>query len=126
MQTKKIEAEEIEGLKIASLPTRPTAAAAFGGKGYTASEMKAAFDKLPLLIIERLNALIEELGAEGEDNLVLATRTGLSAEHTLFDLIQDMKSGRMAHYLIVNGLSLMDRILMLEGEISELWRVVNE
>ncbi|MBQ7314885.1 MAG: hypothetical protein IJW83_02640 [Clostridia bacterium] len=59
--TTKILPSEIADIKIASLPTRPTAPTSFGGKGYTASDMKAAFDRLPLFIIERLNALIDDV-----------------------------------------------------------------
>lgn len=61
MNTKKILDSEIESLSVASLPTRPTAPTAFGGSGYTASEMKAAFDRLPLRIIEGFNSLITEI-----------------------------------------------------------------
>ena len=69
MNTKKITDTEIASLKVSSLPTRPTAPNAFGGKGYTATEMKAAFDKLPLRIIEGFNSLIEEIenGALAEE-----------------------------------------------------------
>ena len=69
MNTKKIPDSEIESLKVASLPTRPTAPTAFGGKGYTATQMKEAFDKLPLRIIEEFNLLIDEIknGALGEE-----------------------------------------------------------
>lgn len=61
MNTKKITDSEIEALKIASLPTRPTAPTSFGGRGYTATEMKEAFDKLPLRIAEGFNSLIGEI-----------------------------------------------------------------
>ena len=61
MNTTKILDSEINDFKIASLPSRPTAPTAFGGKGYTSSEMKAAFDRLPLFIIERLNELIDDV-----------------------------------------------------------------
>ncbi len=61
MNTTKITNSEIDALKVASLPTRPTAPTAFGGKGYTATEMKEAFDKLPLRIIEEFNSLIDEI-----------------------------------------------------------------
>lgn len=69
MLTKKILDSEIESLKVASLPTRPTAPTAFGGKGYTSTEMKAAFDKLPLRIIEEFNTLVGEIenGALAEE-----------------------------------------------------------
>lgn len=63
MTTQKITDAEIASLRIAALPTRPTAPSAFGGRGYTAEEMKAAFDRLPLFIIQRLNALIDEMDA---------------------------------------------------------------
>jgi|GEM_PF-6133517 len=62
MNTKKILSGEIAQLRVASLPTRPTASADVGGRGYTSTQMKEAFDRLPLFIIDRLNGLIDELG----------------------------------------------------------------
>ena len=78
MNTKKITDSEREALCVASLPTRPTAPTAFGGKGYTASEMKAAFDRLPLRIIEGFNSLVEEIenGAVAE---LIATKEPFAA-----------------------------------------------
>ena len=38
MNSSKITEADIADLKISTLPTRPTAPAAFGGKGYTATE----------------------------------------------------------------------------------------
>ena len=73
MTTNKITDSEIESLKVGSLPTRPTAPTAFGGRGYTATEMKAAFDKLPLKIIEEFNALIDDI-ASGALALLLAQK----------------------------------------------------
>ena len=61
MKTTKILPGEITQLKVASLPSRPTASADVGGRGYTPMQMKEAFDRLPLFIIERLNGLIGEL-----------------------------------------------------------------
>ncbi len=63
MQSKQISDSEISSLKIASLPTRPTAPEAYGGGGMTASDMKNAFDRLPLFIIEKFNLLIEDIEA---------------------------------------------------------------
>ena len=67
MNTHIITDSEINQLKVASLPTRPTAPTAFGGKGYTSTEMKEAFDKLPLRIIQEFNLLVKEIksGAVG-------------------------------------------------------------
>lgn len=61
MTCKKITDSEISERRIASLPTRPNAPTAFGGRGYSAAEMKEAFDRLPLLIAERLNALLDDI-----------------------------------------------------------------
>ena len=77
MKAKKITEKEIKGLKVASLPTRPTAPASLGGKGYTAKEMKEAFDRLPTYIIERFNLLISDIEAVGEDSLAGAIKTDL-------------------------------------------------
>ena len=64
MNTKKITDGEIADLRVASLPTRPTAPFEFGGKGYTALQMKRAFDKLPVFIVERLNLLIDDISSD--------------------------------------------------------------
>ena len=44
MNTQKITESEIEDIKIASLPTRPTMPQAYGGIGYSSKDMKEAFD----------------------------------------------------------------------------------
>ena len=46
MNSRKITDGDIADKRVASLPTRPTAPMAFGGKGYTPTELKEAFDKL--------------------------------------------------------------------------------
>ena len=61
MKAKKLTEAEMQPLKISSLPTRPTAPVHLGGKGYTANEMKEAFDLLPSLIAERYNSLLEDI-----------------------------------------------------------------
>ena len=84
MTTSKITDSEIESLKISSLPTRPTAPTAFGGQGYTATEMKEAFDKLPLKIIEEFNALIDDIGKG-------ALAEFLAQKEPFFSMISDLK-----------------------------------
>lgn len=101
MNTTKILDSEISGLKIASLPTRPTAPQSFGGKGYTAAQMKAAFDKLPMLIIDRFNLLMDDISSTGHSSLAAAIPTGISEEHTLRGLFLDILSGEFAKYLSV-------------------------
>ena len=81
MKAKKLTEAEMAPLRIASLPTRPTANSSFGGKGYTSTEMKEAFDLLPNLIAERLNALIEDAldGSLAESMVVNESGETLSA-----------------------------------------------
>ena len=121
MEIKKIEASEIEGLKIASLPTRPTASSAFGGKGYSAKEMKEAFDKLPLFIIERLNALIEYLTRDDEESYLSSFKTGVNENHSLRELISDVTSGELSFYLMVDGKALSERIAIIESDIRDIF-----
>ena len=103
MKVNKITEGEIATLKVSSLPSRPTAPGSFGGLGYTAGQMKAAFDRLPLYIIERLNDLIEAITKTGDDSLAAAVPTGIKEGHTLRDLIEDISSGNCAAYLTVLG-----------------------
>ena len=101
MNTGKITEGEIADIKISSLPSRPTAPKAFGGRGYTASDMKAAFDRLPLFIIERLNSLIEDIAASPEESVCQSIKTGINDTHTLAMLFADILSGVFCEYLSV-------------------------
>lgn len=120
MNTKKITESEINPLKISGLPTRPTAPSAFGGKGYTPSEMKRAFDLLPLFIIERLNSLIDDIELDGEGGISSSIKTGIYDGHTLEKLFADILSGEAASYLSVSGQSLFDALAALEERINTL------
>ncbi len=106
MKAKKILNSEIADLKISSLPSRPTAPTAFGGKGFTALQMKEAFDRLPLFIIEKFNTLIEDIGRSDSDSLAAAMLTGLSEGHTLTDFFADIKDGEAAEYFMLGNESL--------------------
>ena len=118
----KILSEEIEGLKVSSLPTRPTAPTSFGGRGYTATEMKAAFDRLPLFIAERLNELISLTVGEGDESLCDVIKTGIYEGHTLGELFRDIKSGDIATYLEVSGKPLAELIDRLIQDIRAIKR----
>ncbi len=85
MYTPIIEESEIKDLLVSSLPTRPTAPSAFGGKGFSVAEMKEAFDKLPLFIVEKFNTLIND-AQDGN----LATYLYID-ENTLYDTISAIK-----------------------------------
>lgn len=115
MNATRITKEEISALSVASLPTHPTSPAAFGVGGYTAAEMKSAFDRLPLLLAERYNSLLEDAESIGEGSLAASIPTGIAEEHTLSDLFSDVKSGNLASYLTVGEESLysvINRLLL--------------
>lgn len=120
MNTKKIIADDIEDLRVSSLPSRPTAPTSFGGRGYTAAQMKAAFDRLPLFIIERFNSLIDDVCAEGDGSLAADIPTGLADEHTLYNLFSDVQSGEMAKYLALGGISLQDYADITDEKIAKI------
>ncbi len=99
MFTTKITESEIEPLAISSLPTRPNAPSAFGGKGYSAREMKECFDALPRLIIERLNLLIEELEGELVFERIMDLDFELDYPYTMADFLEDFATGDLASRL---------------------------
>ena len=102
--------------------TRPTAPEMFGGRGYSSVEMKAAFDRLPLFIIERLNLLIEDITSIGKDSAAAAIPTDIRDGHTLKDLFDDVKSGELAAYLSVGDSTLLTAISEIKSEIAAIKR----
>ena len=123
MNTGKITEGEIADIKISSLPSRPTAPKAFGGRGYTARDMKAAFDMLPLFIIARFNSLIDDICDTGEGSLAAAVPTGIKAGHTLAALFEDVLSGELASYLTVADTTLSgiySEVCALREEVERL------
>ena len=118
MTIRKIYDEDIESLKVASLPSRPTAPTAFGGAGFTAKDMKGAFDRLPLFIISRLNELIDLLS--DSDGVIDIIPSGIDEEHTLKDLTRDISSGRFSTYLSVLGEPLSEKILAINEKIERI------
>lgn len=57
----KITDEQAKAASVASLPTRPTSSAEYGGRGLTAQQMKEAYDKYPALVRKHFNDLISYL-----------------------------------------------------------------
>ncbi len=118
MNATKILTEEISDLTVASLPTRPTASVSLGGRGYSSTEMKEAFDKLPLFIIERFNALLDDIGALGAESLSGAIKTGLSDGHSLYNLFTDIANGSFASYMTVLEKSLTVHLAEIYERLS--------
>jgi hypothetical protein len=120
MKTTKIFDSEIRNMLISSLPSRPTAPTAFGGRGFTAIEMKEAFDKLPLYLVSKFNALIDDITRDSEDSILSSIPTGIKEGHSLKDLISDLDSGNLASYLNVQGEPLAARLSYILSEIERL------
>lgn len=126
MKTTKITENEIAELKVASLPTRPGASVKYGGCGYSAAETKAAFDKLPLFIIQKFNSLLDDICAE-DGGIASAVQTGLAGGHTLADLLGDIKSGALISYIVASssGESLSAVLRRLSERIARLEEKLN-
>lgn len=120
MNTTKISESDIANLKVSSLPSRPTAPTAFGGRGYTAKDMKEAFDKLPLFIIEKFNSLIDDILAEGENSITASIPSGLKAGHSLKDVLNDITDGGLSEYLTVSDLTLAEFAAWCKEEITSI------
>ncbi len=116
MKATTITENEIKNLKVASLPTRPTSPKAFGGNGYTATQMKEAFDKLPLFIIERFNALISDILDTGADSIAHEIATGIKSGHTLSDLFEDISNGSFLNYVVLDNISLLRHFIALRKD----------
>ncbi len=119
MNTTKILDSEIQSLKIASLPTYPNAEAKYGGVGYSGAEMKAAFDRLPLFIISRLNSLLDDISAQS-GGVSSEIKTGISDRHTLENLFSDIKSGAFASYLELFEMPLAEHISRIYERLEAL------
>ena len=120
MISRKITDGDIADKKVASLPTRPTAPAAFGGKGYTATELKEAFDKLPMFLVERYNQLIDDMYAEAENGVAGAIKTGISDSHTLLNLFSDIKNGNFTAYLAAPTGTVAEYLIKLREDINKI------
>ena len=125
MKSKKITDADIADIKISNLPTRPTSPQAFGGKGYTASDMKDAFDKLPLFIIEKYNGLIDDITGDIGESVADAIKTGLGGAHTLSDMFSDIASGNFILYAAAPEGNLGEYLLKLRADINTIAEKLN-
>lgn len=103
MSISKITDSEINERLVQSLPTKPNLPASLGGKGYTATAMKAAFDALPLLIAERFNALIEDILTSKGAELVTHIDTGIKGEYSLKELFEGIKDSTILDIITFDG-----------------------
>ena len=99
MKATKIIENEIKDIRVSSLPSRPNLEASMGGRSYSAAEMKAAFDRLPLFIIDRFNRLIDDISASPEESIAAEIKTGLGNDVSLYRLFCDLKDGKALSYI---------------------------
>lgn len=120
MKTTKITESEITKNSVSALPTRPNAPKAFGGSGLTASEMKAAFDALPILIAERLNLLLDDISAQHGSGITSSIKSGIDTTHTLKDMLDDVKNGNFIAYTKAPSGTLLEYIMNLRRDVNKL------
>lgn len=116
MAIEKITKDEIAAASVEeSLPDRPSQTTLYGGKVMSPRELKKVYDKLPKLIAEKLNELIDKIGIEGEGSLAGDIPTGIRKGHTLADLFHDIPGGDAAYYLKVGENTLADFCFAVEA-----------
>ncbi|MBP3437227.1 MAG: hypothetical protein J6K61_04915 [Clostridia bacterium] len=121
---------EIQENAVSSLASRPSSPSLYGGNMLSAKELRAAFDKLPLLLASRFNSLLDALGLYTDETtcerLAALVATELFEGHSLADLFADISSGRFSSYLSINGEQSLTEILSLcQEEITSLGEAVD-
>lgn len=115
MSIQKITENELLSYGVRSLPNRPSSPTLYSGKTLSAAELKAAFDRLPTLVAERFNALLEATGlfdsAHPSDRLAELIATDISPYHSLADFFEDVKNGNLALYLSADGKTALADVL---------------
>ena len=125
MSIQTISRKELLENGVQSLPNRPSTPSLYSGHAMSASELKAAFDKLPTLVAERFNDLLYATGLFDEndpkDMLSELIATGIFPEHSLSQFFEDVESGALALYLKANEKdSLADVITALREDLARL------
>ncbi len=113
MSIQKIKESELVSHGVSSLPSRPSLPSLYEGRPLTAKELREAFDKLPRLLAERFNALLDSFGLQEDeqDTLAEAIATGLFEGHSLAELFRDIQNGSFINYLKNgSGVSLSDQL----------------
>ncbi len=98
MTIRKISEEEVRAHWIQRLPDAPSRQSRFGASGLSAAEMKAAYDALPLCIVEHFNELVSVI----EEGRLAEWITGAEGR-SLAAFLSDVGSGALADYLTLDG-----------------------
>ncbi len=98
MSIRKISEEEVRARWVQRLSDTPNRMGRFGASGLSAAEMKAAYDALPLCIVEHFNTLVSVI-LEGRLSEWIPAAEGKS----LASFFADVTSGALADYLTLDG-----------------------
>ena len=112
MKLDKITREQIYAASMERLANYPTAASRYGTGGLSDAELKAWYDKLPMLAVDKANEIIDAInGTDGEASAILDALTtpilaaGGKTYLTLLEVLQDITDGDLATYLGLKGLA---------------------
>lgn len=120
MKSQKIVNAELERRLVSSLPARPNREYAAGGVSFSSTALRAAFDRLPLLLVERYNALFDDIES-GEISELF--KIGLKDGQTLSSLIEDIKSGAWAGYFYIESTPLYTLLKDILSRLEKLEEV---
>ena len=105
----KIEQKQIDDNSVSKLSTRPNAPSAMGGNGLNAAELRARFDALAKLAIDKINEILAYLnGDELKDGTTappfasLIKFTGDGGTYTLYEVLEWLQSKDFAEKIILS------------------------
>ena len=98
MSIKKITEEEVRSLWVQRLSDTPNRQGKFGTMGLSAAEIKAAYDALPLRLVEAYNTLVDVIESGGLSDFILSPEG-----KNLTELLAGVTSGALAALLTVDG-----------------------
>ena len=108
MSLRKITEDEVRALWVQRLSDTPNRHGKFGTAGLSAGEMKAAYDALPLCIVERFNELVD-IVEKGR----LAELIPAAEGRSLAEFFRDVTSGALATYLTADGVRSLSEVAAL-------------
>ena len=82
--------------------------------------MKAAFDRLPVFIIEKFNSLLDDIVSTDSGSLSASVPTGIRSAHTLKILFADIVNGVFSTYLSIGDETLAEMKIRLAYEVEKI------
>lgn len=125
MALKRISADAIYANSLERVSNRPTSASRYGVGGLNPSQVKAQYDKMALLAIDKINEVIAAINSNAPEEsisgiIMTPIQTGDQDDEykTLYEVMVDILGGEFASYLRLNGLFEDD----LQAELERLQR----